>query len=154
MENGHSRPARVHPCRGALLCARTKLIQRRLERILVEGNVGLSRKRVLIGFLSIIALGVALLVGVVGWIGWKGRLARQRAEQLCAAFPAGVDAEPFARRAHDLGLRSMPAMSSSDHPEGDVSVQTAYDAVMLARWFCTVEIAGGKVLTSKVAFLD
>jgi hypothetical protein len=121
---------------------------------MVEGNVGLSRKRVLIGLLSIVAMGVALLAGAVGWIGWKGRVARQRAEQLCAAFPAGADAESFARRAHDLGLRSMPAMPSSDHPEGDVSVQTAYDAVMLARWFCTVEIEGGKVLTAKVAFLD
>jgi len=99
-------------------------------------------------------MGVALLVAAVGWIGWKGRVARQRAEQLCAAFPAGADAEPFARRAEELGLRTMPTMPSNDNPRGDVSVQTAYDAVMLARWFCTVEVASGKVLTVKVAFLD
>jgi hypothetical protein len=117
-------------------------------------NVGRSLKGVLVSILSIVAIGAVLLVAVVGWIGWKGRIARHRAEQLCAAFPSGVEAEPFARRAHELGLRAMPVMPSSDDPRGDVSVQTAYDGVMLARWFCTLEVAGGKVLTARVAFID
>jgi hypothetical protein len=116
--------------------------------------VGRSLKRVLVWILSIVAIGVILLVMAVGWIGWKGRIARQRAEQLCAVFPTGADAEPFARRAHELGLRSMPTLSSSDDPRGDVSVQAAFDGVMLARWFCTLEVASGKVLTAKVAFID
>jgi hypothetical protein len=113
-----------------------------------------SLKRVFVGFLSIVAIGVALLVAAVGWMGWKGHIARQRAEQLCAAFPMGAEAEPFARRASELGLRAMPAVPSGDDAQGEVSVHTAYDAVMLARWFCTVEVTSGKVLTAKVAFVD
>ena len=116
--------------------------------------MGSSRKRILVGLLAVVAMGIALLAGGVGWIGWKGRMARQRAARLCAAFPAGTDAESFARRAEEIGLRSMPALPSTDHPGGDVIVQTAYDSAMLARWFCTVEVTGGKVLTAKVDFLD
>lgn len=109
-------------------------------------------KRVLVGCLSIVAIGIVLLGAVVGWIGWKGRSARDRTEQLCAAFPAGTDAQSFYQRAGELGLRSMASMPSPEQPE--IVVQSAYDGVMLARWFCTIEIANGKVLTAKVDFLD
>ncbi len=116
--------------------------------------MAVSIKRVLVGCSSIIAMGLALLVAVLLWMGWKGRAARHRAEHLCAGFSAGADAEPFARRANELGLQTMPAMPRNDDPRGDVTVQMAYDAIMLARWSCTVEVAGGRVLTAKVDFVD
>jgi hypothetical protein len=107
-----------------------------------------------VGCLSIVALGVASIAGLVGWIGWKGSAARRHAEQLCAAFQLGADAQPFERRASDLGLQSWPAMPVTDHAEGDVTVQSASDGVMLARWFCTIEVKAGRVLTAKVTLVD
>ncbi len=47
----------------------------------------------------------------------------------------------------------MPCMPSPEHP-GEIDVQAACDGVMLARWFCAIEVTSGKVLTAKVPLLD
>jgi hypothetical protein len=117
------------------------------------GDVKPVFKRALVGCLSIVAIGIVLIGALVGWIGWKGHVARERAEQLCDAFPAGTDAHSFDQRAGELGLRSMPPMPSPEHPD-EIDVRAAYDGVMLARWFCTIEVASGKVVTAKVALVD
>jgi hypothetical protein len=113
-----------------------------------------SIKRAAIAGLCAVGAAALLVAMLIGWLGWKARVARRGAETLCAAFPEGAVAETFDQRARELNLRSMPDVPLEDDPRGDIVVHSAYGSALMARWFCSVEAASGKVVTAKVSFLD
>jgi hypothetical protein len=98
---------------------------------------------------------LALVVVLVVYPAWKIRLARSRAEALCAAAVIGGSVAALQAKGENLGLAvwSLPARTD---PEGKLrpATITGWSGWIFARWFCTIEHEDGKVLGKRTYFLD
>lgn len=104
-------------------------------------------KSLLVGCGAIVIGFVALVMAIGGYTIWRSRIARERARELCSRFPVGSEGSTFERTAEELGLRVIPAPPSAEN-------KTAYDAALMARYFCTIELRANHVISAKTSFLD